>query len=106
MTKKIKISIILITMLGFLVTQALSYAVFKIADSPDKKIVILKTNKSVSKTNSILSKKRIKIYDDILCAIILFDFCQNSDKEVSVISKSVNIPQTAEYAVWSRSTFS
>jgi hypothetical protein len=106
MKKQIKITILLITLLSFLITQVVSHDVFNFIENSDKKIVVLKTNKNLSKTNTILAKKRIKIYDDALCSVFLFYFYPQIDSTLTSNIKLGFIPQTTKYSVWSRATFS
>ena len=106
MKKNQKISIILITMLSFIITQVVSHDVFDFIENSDKKIVVLKINKNLSKTNLILVKKRNKIYDDILNTFFSFDTYQNSGSTHLEIIDSQIIPLITGYSVWSRSTFS
>lgn len=93
-------------MLSFLITQLVSHDVFNFIENSDKKAVVLKINKNLSKINSIVVKKRNKIYDDFLYTFFSFDIYQNSERTHSEIIPSQITPLTAEYPVWSRSTFS
>jgi hypothetical protein len=106
MKKKLKIFIMLLSMLSFLITQVVSHDVFNFIENSDKRVIVLNINKNLSKTNFILVKKRNKIYDDILFTLFSFDIYQNSDSTHSEIIASQITPHTAEYSVWSRSTFS